>query len=231
MILLRGLLASTLLITCASAAEVEQIAATRTWTWQVTVAATGQPGESDCTLDLIAESYKGRQQISLKRTETFCTLLGPVQVLAAEAPDFGTVQIFVEAIRGGGEHAGPVVEVFTLTDAALRKLGEQELFDAAYQRDEHAIVAVTGKKLFSFCVMCGSPEANPDDDFFIPATLTIGCDGLCVTPTMKRAERTAIEKQFAARKTKLLIELKDDQDAKAHALATEHAFREFLQRR
>ena len=230
MFILRGLLTSALLIGCASAAEVEQIAATRTWTWQVTVAATGQPGEADCTLDLITESYNGRQQISLKRIETLCTLLGPVQVLAAESLDFGAVQIFVEAIRGGGEHAGPVVEVFALTDSALRKIGEQELFDASYQRHDQTIVAVTGKKLFSFCVICGGPDANPDDDFFIPATLTIGCDGLCVTPTIKRAERTAIEKQFAERKAKLLAEVKDEPSAQTRILATERVFRQFLQR-
>lgn len=229
MILFRGLLASALLITCASAAEVEQIATTRTWTWQVTVAATGQPGEENCTLDLIAESYKGRKQISLKRTETLCTLLGPVQVLAAEAMDFGTVKIFVEAIRGG-EHAGPVVEVFALTDSALRKIGEQELFDAAYQRDEQTIVAVTGKKLFSFCTACGGANANPDDDFFVPATLTIGCDGLCVKPTVTRTERANIEKQFGARTAKLVTRLKGDATNTAHVLATERAFREFLQR-
>ena len=231
MFILRGLLASALLISgTSSAAAVEQIAATRTWTWQVTIVATGEPGAADCTLELIAESYKGRQQISLKRTETSCTLLGPVQILAAEMLDFDTIQIFVEAIRGGGEHAGPVVEVFTLTDSALRKIGEQELFDASYQRHDQTIVAVTGEKLFSFCVVCGGPDANPDDDFFVPATLTIGCDGLCVKPTIKRAERASIEKQFAARKAKLLADLKDDQDAKAHVLATERVFREFLRR-
>ena len=226
----RSLFASALLVTCASAAEVENIAATRTWTWQVTISATGEPGTQDCTLDLVAESYKGRQQTSLKRPETLCTLLGPVQVLASEALDFGAVTIFVEAIRGG-EHSGPIVEVFALNASALRKLGEQELFDASYQRNEQTIVAVTGKALFSFCIACGGADANPDDDFFIPATLTIGCDGICVKPTMQRTERAAIEQQFTARKTKLLADLKDDQDGKAHVLATECTFREFLQRR
>lgn len=196
----------------------------------MTVAATGLPGDADCTLDLVADSYKGRQQISLKRPETLCTLLGPVQMLASEALDFATVHIFVEAIRGGGEHAGPVVEIFALSDSGLRKLGEHELFDASYQRHDQTINAVTGKMLFSFCVICGGADANPDDDFFVPATLTIGCDGLCVKPTITRTERAAIEKQVAARKAQLLALLKDDQDGKAHVLATERAFREFLQR-
>ncbi len=131
-----------------------------------------------------------------------CSFFGPVTILASESSDFKLTHVFIEGARGGdGAHSGPIVGIYALDEDALRKLGEQEFFDATYQRKEGEIVSVSGKVLFSFCDVCDGPDAAEEgDNIFVPAVITFGCGGICVMPNVSDKERASLVAKFNAQK-------------------------------
>jgi hypothetical protein len=174
------------------------IAKAGTWGWTLSVIDEGSEWAPSCKLELVAETYKVKRVISLKRDNHNCALFGPVHLYAAEAPNHESAIVFFESARGGdGDHSGPIVEVFALTRQGFKKLGEQELFDATYHRANEQITSVTGKVLFSLCDVCDGPEAAEDEDnFYIPVKITIGPTGILVKPLMTKQERKALLERF-----------------------------------
>jgi len=72
---------------------------------------------------------------ALRETALNCALFGPVHVIASEPMIVNPTLVFFEAARGGdGDHSGPIIEIYRLTNHGFRKLGEQQLFRATYQR-------------------------------------------------------------------------------------------------
>jgi hypothetical protein len=112
----------------------EIVARTQTGQWIISVIAVGDSWNETCALNLVAETYQLKREISLKRPNVKCALFGPIQVTAT-AKDLDSTLVFFEAAHGGdGDHSGPIIEVFKLTKQGFQKLGEQEMFDASYQR-------------------------------------------------------------------------------------------------
>jgi hypothetical protein len=178
------------------------IAEAKSGPWRVVVESTGERSKDDCRLQLVAETSQLRKETSLKRKSVNCSLYGAANVQASATKDYQDTYVFFEAARGGdGEHTGPIVEVFQLNKEGLKKLGEQELFEATYHRSEQTISSVTGRVLFSFCQVCDGPDlAAPEDNIFVPVRVTVGCSGLCITPTLSKPKREAALKRFLERK-------------------------------
>jgi hypothetical protein len=188
------------------------VAKVKTWGWTFTVNVEGDPWEKSCKLNLVADTYKLKREISLKREGVNCALFGPVHIYAAEACDRESVMVFFEAARGGdGDHSGPIVEVFKLTlsgfkksgeyvfsGATFKKLGEYQLFDATYHRKDEQITSVTGTVLYSFCDTCDGPDGSPEENFYIPVKMIIGTAGISVKPTLSKQERKSVLEKFDA---------------------------------
>lgn len=227
-----ALLMSLALLAWSNQSAAELIAKTHTWSWDVTVERHGDPWKDDCKLLLVANGFKGRHQISLKDKGVHCALFGPVQVLASETSDRNTAYVFFEAMRGGdGDHSSPIVEVFSLTQGGLRKLGGQSLNEASYRRKGETFVSVTGNVVYSFCDVCaGGQSGDPEMDFAIPVRVTIGCGGVCVTPTLNKTERAALVSKFEARKAQTLASPGTDERVRTHVKWLEGAFREMLRK-
>jgi hypothetical protein len=163
---------------------------------------------------LIAENYLFKREISLKEAHVNCALFGPVHVIAAESNDRKSTLVFFEAARGGdGDHSGPIVEVYKLTNQGFQKLGEQQLFDATYHRRDKQITAVTGAVLYSFCDTCDGPESSdPEDNFYISAKLMISSTGISVKPTISKQERKALLDKFDSRAAQAIKDHHFDKD-------------------
>ncbi len=201
--------------------------------WNVSVETTASDATDDCGLQLVAKGYQGWQSINLKRESVvFCSFFGPVMILASESHDYKLTHVFVEGARGGdGDHTGPIVEIYALDEKALRKLGEQELFDAVYQRKNGEITSVSGSVLFSFCDVCDGPEAAEEgNNFFVPAVITFGCSGICVRPNVSEKERASLIAKFNAQKAALAAEPSSGID-KGYIAKLEKDFHEFLSRK
>lgn len=180
----------------------EIIAKDKTWWWSVSVNADGNSWDKSCKLKLTAETHQNKQEINIKREFYNCGLYGPVHLhSAAESLENESSLVFLEAARGGdGDHTGPIVEVFKLTRNKIKKLGEQELFDAIYYRKGEQIKYVTGSVVFDLCESCDGPEVSlPEDTFYIPAKMTIAEDKIIVKPALSKQERKAVLDKFDAR--------------------------------
>ncbi len=210
----------------------EVVAKAKTWNWTLSVIAEGDAWEKSCKLELIADAYQIKHEISLKRKGNNCALYGPVHLFAAEAPDHNSIIAFFEAARGGdGDHSGPLVEVFRLTKQDLKKIGEQELFDATYHRKNERITAVTGTVLYSLCDSCDGPEvADPADNFYIPARMTISQAVISVKPTISKQERKALLEKFDAQSKIDSKEKGHDKDFEKYVKAVRKELISFLGR-
>jgi hypothetical protein len=210
----------------------ETLAKTRTWSRQFVLEASGDPWKKDCDLVLSGDGFNSKAKISLKQESGLCSLFGPVTLFATDSNDRKSSTVFVEAAHGGdGDHSGPILDVFSLRNNQFKKLGSQELFDANYQRIDGAIVSVTGKVLFSFCDVCDGPDAaDPNDNVYVPAILTIGCGGICVKPHISKQERSDIIAIFKAGKTRAMEE-KENPELQTYVKSLEKDFNEFLQRK
>lgn len=179
----------------------ETVAKVRTSEWDISVIAEGTSWENSCKLKLRASQSKNKKEISIKREETGCLLRGPVHLQVSESADNQTAIIFLEADRGDDSyHSGPIVEVIKLNKVGMKKLGEQQLFDATYIRENGQITNVIGKALFSLCSTCEYPVSlNPGDNFFIPVKLTTGKGSISVDTTLSAQERKNLMAKFEAR--------------------------------
>ncbi len=136
------ILALTLMWSASAVADV--LVQARTWTWRVSVESIGEPWKDDCTLKLVAETYQLKRDINIKRQGVNCALFGPIGIAVSDTENREETYVFLEAARGGdGDHSGPIVEVYRLSKLGLKKLGENELFEASYQRSGQAITSVT----------------------------------------------------------------------------------------
>lgn len=216
-----------------SAAHAHTLVKTHVSSWDVSIETTASRAADDCGLKLVAAGYQGRHQINLKRKSVvFCSFFGPVTILASESRDYKLTHVFVEGAHGGdGNHTGPIVEIYALDENALRKLGEQELFDAVYQRKNGEIVSISGKVLFGFCDVCDGPDAaGEEDNILVPAVITFGCGGICVRPDVSEKERASLISKFNAQKAALAAEPSSGID-KGYINNVEKDFREFLNRK
>mgnify|MGYP001618853482 CR=1 FL=1 len=185
---------------------VDVVAKASAWGGTFSVNAEGDAWDKSCKLTLMANTYdkagnKLKREISLKREGVNCALHGPVHIYAADTSDRESVIVFFEASRGGdGDHSGPIVEVFklTMTNSNFQKLGEEELFDATYHRKNEQITSVTGTVLYSLCQYCDGPS-DTEDDFYIPAIMTIGQSDISVKPTISKQEHKSLLEKFDAR--------------------------------
>ena len=110
----------------------------------MSVESIGEPWKDDCTLKLVAETYQLKRDINIKRQGVNCALFGPIGIAVSDTENREETYVFLEAARGGdGDHSGPIVEVYRLSKLGLKKLGENELFEASYQRSGQAITSVT----------------------------------------------------------------------------------------
>lgn len=224
----RTLLVLLALLIWAPTSMADVVAKMTTGEWEISVFFDGSPHGKDCQLDLVGETYQIKKKISLKKTggqhsaETECSLFGSVQIVASPSPDLKSTYVIVEAARGGdGDHTGPILTIFQLTKNGFQKLGEREFFDATYHRQYQKINSITGSVYFTFCSVCDGPSVD-EDDFYVPAKITIGCGGICVKSTLSKADRTALLQKFKAQKEKVLQE--------QNAFAVDHKYIEAVQR-
>jgi hypothetical protein len=210
----------------------EVVAKAGTWGWKLSVISEGDPWGNSCKLKLVADTYKLKHEVSIKRKGLNCALFGPVHLYAAETLDHNSVTVFFEAARGGdGDHSGPIVEAFKLTKKALKKLGEQELFDATYQRKDEQITFVTGTVLYSLCDVCDGPDASdPVDNFSIPAKITTIQNSISVKPTISKQERKALLERFDSQAKKDSKEKEHDKDFEGYVKAVRKDLATFLGR-
>ncbi|HEY5995257.1 MAG TPA: hypothetical protein VIU46_11740 [Gallionellaceae bacterium] len=192
-------LAVFILAVSASTAHAELVARAQTGPWQLSIEAEDATSD-DCSVNLVADNHSYEHKISLKRKGGGCSFFGPVMIFGTNSPDYKLTHVFVEGARGGdGDHTGPIVEVFAVNEHGIKKLGEQELFDASYQRKDGEVVSISGKVLFSLCDACDGPDAaGARDNIFVPAVITFGCKGICVKPAVSQEERARIVSRFEA---------------------------------
>ncbi len=192
----------------------EMIARARTGQWIISVITDGNSWKDDCSLKLTAENYQFKREISLKRAHVNCALFGPVHVIASESNDPKSTLVFFEAARGGdGDHSGPIVEVYKLTNHGFQKLGEQQLFDATYHRKDKEITAVMGAVLYSLCNSCDGPEASePEDNFYISARIVISSTGISIKPTISKQESKVLLDKFDSRAAQAIKDHHFDKD-------------------
>jgi hypothetical protein len=230
--MLRNVALLITLVAILPTSNADTLATTRTWTRQLSLVTSGDSWKKDCDLVLFSEGYQSKAKVSLKQKDGLCPLFGPVMLFATDSTDHKSTIVFVEAARGGdGEHTGPILVVYSLSKNEFKKLGEQELFDAIYQRKNDVIVSVTGKVLFSFCDVCDGPDvADLEDNIFIPAELTFGCGGVCVKPTLTKQGSNAFVSLFSARKANALKDRKNEEYS-TYANNLERRFSEFIHRK
>lgn len=216
-------------LTSACAANAEILAKVHTPSWDVSVVLHGNPTSEGCVLFLSADSHRGHAKIDLKQPWHRCDLFGPVMLLATDSADYQVTHVFLEAARGGdGDHTGPIVEVYELTSKGFRKLGQQELFEASYHRKGQEFDSVSGTVLFSFCDVCDGPDAaEPEDNIFVPAVLTIGCGGICVRPALSKQEQAALTSRFDERRAAMRA-THTSKSYKEFSDSLQHRFLEFL---
>jgi hypothetical protein len=186
--------------------------------------------QDNCELNLLADGVQGKYEISLKENNAYCSMFGPVKLISAKRADQKKNIVIVQAARGGdGDHTGPILDVYSLSNNKFKKLGEQELFESGYKVRNDEILFITGKVLFSFCDVCDGPEAAGDEDnIFVPAKITFGCSGICVRPDISISERTALITRFNATKNQKLSEEGQDKDYFDFVNNLEKRFTEFL---
>jgi len=183
-----------------------------------------------CELKLLAEAYKFSRSITLKRSFYNCALYGAVRLTASDVSDEGAAFVFVEAARGGdGDHTGPVVEVFGLNPKGFKTIGEVELFDATYVREEGNISEVTGKLLFDFCDVCDGPEVSPHK-VFVPVRVSVRPDGLTSRSTLDEEGKAAIRRKFEEVKRLALADVGKRRKYEEYVQGLEGKFRDLLAR-
>lgn len=118
-----------------------------------------------------------------------------------------------------------------LTKKGLKKLGEQELFDATYHRKDEQITKVTGTVLYSLCDVCDGPDASdPADNFYIPAKITAGQTSISVKPTISKQEKKVLLEKFDSQAKIDLKEKEHDKDFENYAKAVRKELGSFLGR-
>ncbi len=206
----------------------ETLARIQTGRYTLSIVATGSSNLENCGLNLIAEAHDFRCVTSLRRSFYNCMLFGPIQVTAGKVSQDGTAFIFVEAARGGdGDHTGPIVEVFHLVFTGFRKIGELELFDATYPREEGNILVLSGKFLFDFCDVCDGPDTS-QDKIFVPVQVKILPGNLTVRSTLNAAGKASVAKEFEKMKNERVAEIGQYRNYTEYVQKLEARFRALL---
>lgn len=228
--MIKNMIIASLIMIPISAVAAETVAKVKATEWSISVVAEGVAWENSCKLKLIASEGKRKKEINLKREETGCLLLGPAHLEVSESTDNQAVTVFFEADRGDDSHnTGPIVEVFRLNKSAIKKLGEQRIFDATYIRQNGQIASVTGKALFSLCPTCEYPVSlTPEENFYIPVKLTIGKGGISVEATLSQQERKNLMAKFEAQAKAGAKENEEMMDYKEFISGIRHELRSLL---
>jgi len=165
----------------------------------------GRPWEKSCKLRFQVKNEQSKKELSIKREEHGCLMLGPVQLYVSAPTDNPTTIIYLESDRGDDSGStGPIIEAFESTNERLKKLGEYELYDAVFQRQKQQITSVTGNALFSLCDYCEYPVSlNDNENFFVPVTMKVTQQGISVKTVLKKDERRQLLKRFDAEVKKL----------------------------
>jgi hypothetical protein len=230
----RALIPLCVLLTQSSVASADNVLAfTRTPPWGLTILESGASHSSDCQVWLRASTNGAERRISLKREFFNCALYGPIALFATASKDYKRLSIVVEAARGGdGGHTGPILEFFSLDEQGLRKLGEQELFDASYVRRERQLTQVSGTALFSLCDTCDGPDVtSPAENIYVPVRITFGCDGICVKAAVNPSQAEAIRKTFLNKKKKALAQGSSEPGYSRHVEEIESSLNHLLDSR
>lgn len=162
------------------------------------VVSEGRPWEKSCKLKFQVKNGQSKKELSIKRKEHGCLMLGPVQLYVSASTDAPTTIIYLESDRGDDSGStGPIIEVFESTNESLKKLGEYEVFNAVFHRHEQQITSVTGNALFSLCDYCEYPVSlNDEENFFVPVVMKVTQQGLSVKTTLKSDGRRQLLKRF-----------------------------------
>jgi hypothetical protein len=188
----------TCLVISVQGIAAEIVARVQLGRYTVTLESAGDKHEESCSLVLVAEAYQFKKTANLRRPFYNCELFGPVQVVGSWDRQGDSASVILEAARGGdGDHTGPILEVFRLDIDGFKKIGEAEIFDAAYLREDGRIVAVTGKALFDFCDVCDGPEAS-EDKLFVPVRLQILPGSIAIRNTLDKRGKVETKKNFEA---------------------------------
>ena len=184
----------------------EILARVRTPPWIFTLERSGDGFDDKCTLELIGSQYQRTCRTSLKHEFYKCSVFGSIQIIASSSADFIESLVIVEAGRGGdGDHTGPILQVFKLRNGIYQRIGEQELFNAVYERKNGKIETIFGEILFNFCQVCDGPGASEvEDRIFVPVRLRIEENSIRLTPLISKLQGENIKKQFLARKGEVL---------------------------
>lgn len=160
----------------------------------------GRPWEKSCKLTFQTKNGQLKRELSIKREEHGCLMLGPVQLYVSASTDDLTTIIYLESDRGDDSGStGPIIEAFESTRDSLKKIGEYELFDALFHRQEQQIASVTGNALFSLCDYCEyRVSLNEEENFFVPVTMKVTKQGLLVKASLNSDERKQLLKRFDA---------------------------------
>jgi len=196
--------------------------------YNLSIVASGLSYLENCELNLVAEAHNFRRATSLRRSFHNCMLYGPIQITASKVSQDGTAFVFVEAVRGGdGDHTGPIVEVFHLGLTGFRKIGELELFDATYPREEGNILVLSGKVLFDFCDVCDGPDAS-EDKIFVPVQVKILPYSLTVRSTLNVTGKASVAKEFEKMKNERVAEIGQSRNYPEYVRKLEERFRALL---
>lgn len=206
----------------------EILARVQTGRYNLSIVASGVSNLENCQLNLVAEAHNLRRASNLRRSFYNCMLFGPIQITAGKVSQDGTAFVFVEAARGGdGDHTGPIVEVFHLSPAGFRKIGELELFDSTYPREEGNILVLSGKVLFDFCDVCDGPDAS-QDKIFVPVQVKILPDSLTVRSTLNATGKASVTKEFEKMKNERVAEIGQYRNYTEYVRKLEERFRALL---
>jgi len=198
--------------------------------YTLSVISKGEAHTEKCELNLVAEAYKFRRSMTLKRSYYNCALYGAVRLAGSDVSDKGSTFVFLEAARGGdGDHTGPVVEVFGLSPKGFKKIGEVELFDATYVREDGSISEVTGKLRFDFCDVCDGPEVSPHK-VFVPVRFSVRPDGLTTRSALDEEEKAVIRRKFDEVKRSALTDVGKRRKYEEYVQQLERNFRDLLAR-
>ena len=168
--------------------------------WTVELVGSSDRYSDDCTLDLIARNASVDFKLNFKHEIYGCRLMRFTKITLLPSDSSKYIAI-IELSRGGdGDNTGPLISIVNISEDGLEKVSEIQAYLPRFFEDDQRFEKITAKLLFGFQNGYDPDLIDPQDNFYLPVEIRLGCSGICVVSTLSRDESDLMHKKYLERK-------------------------------
>lgn len=168
--------------------------------WTVELVGSSDRYSDDCTLNLLARNSSVDFKLNFKHEIYGCRLMRftKITLLPSDSSEYIAA---VELSRGGdGDNTGPLVSIVNISNDRVEKISEIQAYLPRYFDDGQKFEKITAKLLFGFQNGYDPDLIDPQDNFYLPVEIRLGCSGICIVSTLSKDESDLMHKKYLERK-------------------------------